>query len=58
MHLDQEPRITLIELETEAEVPGLDDPTFQTKVDEASKNCPVSKALRGPEIRVTARLTT
>ncbi|MEW6765762.1 MAG: OsmC family peroxiredoxin [Pseudomonadota bacterium] len=58
VHLDLEPRITLIELQTEADVPGLDDSTFQAKVDEASQNCPVSKALRGPEIRVTARLTT
>lgn len=39
--------ITLIELETEAEIPGIDDPTFQKYALDAKKNCPVSKALAG-----------
>lgn len=48
--------ITLIELETEAEIPGIDDPTFQNYALDAKKNCPVSKALTGTEIHLTAKL--
>ena len=56
VHLGDGPRITLIELETEAEVPNLDEKTFQENVEKSKKNCPISLALTGPEIRVTARL--
>ena len=56
VHLGEGPRITLIELETEAEVPGLDDDTFQENVLKAKDNCPIALALTGPELRVTARL--
>ena len=56
VHLGEGPRITLVELETEAEVPGLDDKTFQENVEKSKKNCPISLALTGPEVRVTARL--
>jgi lipoyl-dependent peroxiredoxin len=56
VHLMEGPRITLIELETEAEVPGLDDGTFQENVVKAKENCPISLALSGPELRVTAKL--
>jgi osmotically inducible protein OsmC len=56
VHLEAGPRITLIELETEAEVPGLQDALFQENVEKAKKNCPVSLALTGPELRVTAKL--
>ena len=49
--------IPLIELETEGDVPGIDDETFQRQVQAAKKECPVSKALAGPEIRlISARL--
>lgn len=48
--------ITQIELETEATVPGLDDATFQKYALEAKQNCPVSKALAGTEILLTAEL--
>jgi osmotically inducible protein OsmC len=48
--------ITGIELETEAEIPGIDDGTFQSHALDAKQNCPVSKALAGTEIRLTARL--
>ncbi|RQW79684.1 MAG: peroxiredoxin, partial [Geobacter sp.] len=30
--------------------------TFQQLAEEAKKGCPVSKALAGPEIRLTAKL--
>jgi osmotically inducible protein OsmC len=56
VHLGEGPRITLIELETEAEVPRLDEKTFLDNVDKSKKNCPISQALTGSEIRVTARL--
>ena len=48
--------ITQIELQTEAEVPGLDDATFQKYALDAKQNCPVSKALAGTEIQLTAKL--
>jgi osmotically inducible protein OsmC len=56
VHLGDGPRITLIELDTEAEVPNLDEKTFQEKVDISKKNCPISLALTGPELQVVARL--
>ena len=48
--------ITQIELETEAEIPGIDDASFQNYALDAKKNCPVSKALSGTEIDMTAKL--
>ena len=48
--------ITRIELETSAEVQGIDEATFQALVADAKKNCPVSKALAAIEIRVKATL--
>ncbi|HKR15401.1 MAG TPA: OsmC family protein [Pyrinomonadaceae bacterium] len=48
--------ITRIELETEAEVPGIDDAGFQKYANDAKVNCPVSKALAGAEIHLTAKL--
>lgn len=56
VHLTEGPQITLIELDTEAEVPNVDEATFREKVDVAKKNCPISLALSGPELRVSARL--
>jgi osmotically inducible protein OsmC len=48
--------ITRIELETEAEVPGIDPNTFQEQAKAAKENCPVSKALAGTQINLTAKL--
>ena len=48
--------ITRIDLETEAEVPNLDDAAFQKYADGAKQNCPLSKALAATEIHLTARL--
>src|SRR4030095_9847303 len=48
--------ITKIDLATEAEIPGIDDPTFQKHALDAKQNCAVSKALAGTEISLTARL--
>src|SRR5437762_13541869 len=48
--------ITQIDLETEGEVPGIDDATFQKYAQEAKQNCPVSKALAGTQIHLNAKL--
>ncbi|HEU4433838.1 MAG TPA: OsmC family protein [Pyrinomonadaceae bacterium] len=48
--------ITQIDLNTEAEIPGLDDAAFQRFAQDAKQNCPVSKALAGTEISLTAKL--
>jgi osmotically inducible protein OsmC len=50
------PRISRIELRTEAEVPGIDDAAFQEQARQAKAGCPVSKALAGTEIVLDARL--
>jgi lipoyl-dependent peroxiredoxin len=56
VHLGEGPTITLIELYTEAVVPGIANAAFQEQAETAKKNCPVSKALTGPEIKLTAKL--
>ncbi|MBZ5514336.1 MAG: OsmC family protein [Acidobacteriia bacterium] len=48
--------ITKIELETEAQIPGIDAKTFHEHAEGAKKGCPVSKALAGTEITLTAKL--
>lgn len=48
--------ITRIDVETEAEIPGIDAATFQKHAQDAKQNCPVSKALAGTEIHLTAKL--
>lgn len=49
-------RITSVELDTEAKVPGIDEKTFQQQAEDAKTGCPVSQALAGTEIRLNARL--
>ncbi len=56
VHLDDGPVISRIELSTEAVVPGLDAATFQKHAGAAKAGCPVSKALAGPKIELTAKL--
>ena len=49
--------ITKIDLNTEAQVPGIDTAAFQKLAQDAKKGCPVSKALAAvPEISLTAKL--
>ena len=48
--------ITNIHLSTEAEVPGIDESTFQQKAEAAKKGCPVSKALAATNITLDAKL--
>ena len=57
VHLTDGPTISLIELNTEAEVPGLTDADLQTHAAAAKAGCPVSKALAAvSEIKLTATL--
>jgi len=56
VHLGDGPTITLIELDTRAEVPNLTESDLQKHAEDAKKGCPVSKALTGPEIRLKAGL--
>jgi osmotically inducible protein OsmC len=53
---DQGPLITSIELDCKAEVPGVDEATFNALVDKSKKLCPISRALAATELKVTARL--
>lgn len=48
--------ISRIDLETAATVPGIDGDTFQKIAAETKEICPVSKALAGVEITLSARL--
>ena len=50
--------ITKIELDTVAEIPNIDEATFQEHAQGAKSGCPVSKALAGPEITLTAKLVS
>ena len=50
-------KITRIELNSEAVVPGIDDTKFQEIAEATKKGCPVSQALAGVEIALTAKLT-
>ncbi len=49
-------QISRIDLDCTAEVPGIDDATFQAQAATAKAGCPVSKALAGVDIRLDARL--
>lgn len=48
--------ITRSELSCEAEVPGIDEATFQEVAEGAKANCPVSRALAGVDISLDAKL--
>lgn len=50
--------IPRIDLETEGEVPGVDEAAFLQAAETAKTNCPVSKALAGTEIHLTAKLVS
>jgi osmotically inducible protein OsmC len=56
-NIDGAPTLTRIDLETEADVPGVEQQQFQGYAGEAKANCPVSRALAGiPDIGLTAKL--
>ncbi len=56
VHLGEGPTITLIELDTQAAVPNLTQADLIKHAEAAKKDCPISKALAGPEIKVRATL--
>ena len=54
---DEGPTIQRIDLETEGQVPGIDQDQFAKHAEEAKSGCPVSRALAGvEEMNLTARL--
>jgi lipoyl-dependent peroxiredoxin len=58
-NLDGAITLARIDVETEGEVPGIDEPQFQAYAEAAKRDCPVSRALAGiPEITLTAKLLT
>jgi lipoyl-dependent peroxiredoxin len=50
--------IPRIELQTEVEVPDIDEETFQRLAEDAKQNCPVSKLLSGADIALSAHCFT
>ena len=54
--VDGGPKITAIDLDCEAEVPGIDQAKFSEQAELTKKNCPVSVALSGTQINLSARL--
>ena len=60
VHLDSASggfKVSRIDLETEADVPGIDEAKFLEIAEGAKKNCPISQALAAvPEINLRARL--
>jgi osmotically inducible protein OsmC len=61
VHLDKAEvgfQITHIELNTEVDVPGIDEADFQRIAEEAKANCPVSKLYAGAEITLQAKLSS
>ena len=48
--------ITKVQLNTEAQVPGIDEKRFQEIGEGAKKNCPVSRALSAIQVELNARL--
>jgi osmotically inducible protein OsmC len=48
--------LTKIQLECDAEVPGIDQAKFQELANGAKEGCPISKALKAVPISLTARL--
>lgn len=49
-------RIPTITLVARGKAPGLDEPTFIAHAETAKRDCPVSKALAGVEIKLDAKL--
>lgn len=49
-------KITSIELNTEADIPGIEEHAFREQAETAKINCPVSQALSGTDIKLQARL--
>ena len=48
--------ISRVQLNTQADVPGIDESKFKQQADEAARQCVISKALAGTKVEVQARL--
>jgi osmotically inducible protein OsmC len=56
-NLDGVVTLARVDLETEGDVPGVDEPQFQAYAEATKGDCPGSRALAGiPEITLTAKL--
>jgi osmotically inducible protein OsmC len=53
---DGAPTVTTSEVTVNGRVPGIDQAAFEHAARDAGQNCPISRALGGVEIRVTATL--
>ena len=53
---DDGPKITSIDLDCEAEVPGLDADKFAEYAQTAKEKCPISRLFAGTQINLTAKL--
>jgi osmotically inducible protein OsmC len=53
---DGVPTVTTSELTVSGRVPGIDQAAFEQAASDAGKNCPISRALAGIQITVTATL--
>jgi lipoyl-dependent peroxiredoxin len=53
---DNGPKITSIDLDCEAVVPGLDGDKFAVYAQKAKENCPISRLFAGTEINLSAKL--
>ena len=58
VHLGEEdgPKITSIDLDCEAEVPGLDAEKFSQYAQTAKEKCPISRLFAGTKINLSAKL--
>ena len=54
--VDGGPQITGIELNCEANIPGLSEDKFQELAKAAKENCPISKLFAGTTITLSAKL--
>ena len=50
------PKITTIDVKTEAAVPGIDEAKFREQAEHTKKTCPVSVVLAGAQINLEAKL--
>ncbi|MFZ0544337.1 MAG: OsmC family protein [Candidatus Promineifilaceae bacterium] len=55
---DSGPKITLIELDVTADVPGVDEETFNDLAEKSKAGCPISRALAATDIALNATLTS
>jgi osmotically inducible protein OsmC len=56
VHLTDGPAISVIELSCEADVPNVAPAKFQELAEASKRDCPVSKALAGTNIKLKAKL--